>query len=55
MINGELYAFGEEGLDLGHDVAVLRPPVTLVRQRQAVGDHQCCALGSRQIRELRVA
>jgi hypothetical protein len=42
MINGQLYAFGEEGLDLGHDVVVLRSMVMLVRQGQAVGDHQRC-------------
>jgi hypothetical protein len=40
MINRQLDAFGEKGLDLGYHIAVLRPTVMLVRQRKAVGDHQ---------------
>ena len=49
MINGQLYALGEEGLDLGHDVVVLRPTVMLVRQRQAMGDHQGCTASGHQV------
>ena len=47
MINSQLHTSGEESLDFGRDVAVLRPTMVFPRQCQAVGDHQGRTLGRR--------
>ena len=52
MINSQLHTSGEESLDFGRDVAVLRPTVVFPRQCQAVGDHQGRTLGRRHISQL---